>query len=125
MNKYLKQGEKLPGEEVLHVIPYKPFSVLIITNLRILGKKLLPIGPKRFEGAIFYSDIVKLEYFPGISLFTTPGLSLAHRLKDGTVETVKIRFPGYTSRLAGYKPKDVYFFIHKQSEAKKTSNSSK
>lgn len=119
MNRYLNQDEKLPEEEFINAIPYKPFSILIITNLRIIGKRLLPLGPKRFEGTIFYDKIVKVKYLPGISLVTIPSIVLEHQLNDGRVEKTIIHFPGFTGRLAGFNPEDVYHQIAKRIDTKR------
>ncbi len=118
MNKYLKQDEKLPGEEILSVIPYKPFSILIITNQRIIGKRLLRIGPKRFEGTISYDKILSVKYLPGRPLITVPSILFEYKREDGGVEKVTVRFPGFTARLAGFSPEAVYRLIAKQTNTK-------
>ncbi|HEY9824446.1 MAG TPA: hypothetical protein V6D19_03300 [Stenomitos sp.] len=119
MNRYLNQDEKLPEEEFINAIPYKPFSILIVTDRRIIGKRLLPLGPKRFEGAIFYDKIVRVKYLPGISLVTVPSIVLEHQLNDGRVEKITIHFPGFTGRFAGFKPEDVYHQIAKRLDTKR------
>ena len=60
MNKYLKQDERLSGEEVLEVIPFRPFSLLIVTNKRVIGKSVFKLGFNRFEGKILYDQIINV-----------------------------------------------------------------
>ncbi len=72
MQAYLREKDIIPGEELLGAIPYKPFSVLLITNRRIVGKRLWRLAPRRFEGSISWSDVMAVEFKPGIALITTP-----------------------------------------------------
>lgn len=114
MNSYLNQREKLPGEEIIEVVPYRPFSILIITNQRIIGKRLLRIGPKRFEGPIFFDKITGLKYFPGTPLIRVPSLLIEYQREDQMVEKVTIRFPGLSAKMAGFDPEAIYHLIAKQ-----------
>lgn len=118
MNRYLKQDEKLPGEETISVIPYKPFSILIITNQRIIGKRLLRMGPKRFEGMVPFDKIVSVKYLPGTPLIAVPGIMLEYKREDGRMESVTIRFPGFTAKLAGFNPEAVYHLIARRVDTK-------
>jgi len=108
MNKYLKESEKLPGEQIVSVIPYRPFSILIVTSHRIIGKRLLGIGPSRFEGEIPYNKIVNVKYLPGTPLIKVPSITVEYKKNDEKIERVTIRFPGFSLRLAGYSPESVY-----------------
>jgi hypothetical protein len=113
MNKYLTQSEKLLGEEVLGVTPYKPFSVLIVTNKRVIGKRLLRVGPKRFEGEILLTNITNIEFNQALLFFTTPSIVLECRQLDGRIEKSTIRFPGSAAKLAGFDPEEIYRLIVK------------
>ena len=108
MNIYLKENEKLPGEQIVSVIPYRPFSILIVTNQRIIGKRLLGVGPRRFEGGIPYNKVVNVKYLPGMPLLTVPSITVEYKKNDERIDRVTIRFPGFTARLAGYSPESVY-----------------
>ena len=118
MNRYLKQDEKLPGEDVISAIPYKPFSILIITDQRIIGKRLLRIGPKRFEGAVSFDKIVSVKYLPGTPLISVPGIMLQYKRENNRIENVTIRFPGFTAKLAGFDPEAAYHLIAKRVDTK-------
>jgi len=61
MREYLKDHEKLEGEKVLDVIPAKPFTLFIVTNLRVIGKSFLRIGFNRFEERILFNKILKTQ----------------------------------------------------------------
>lgn len=122
MNKYLKENEKLPGEQIISVTPYKPFSILIVTSQRIIGKKLLGIGPRRFEGAISYNKIVSVKYLPGTPLLSVPSITIEYQKNDEKIERVTIRFSGFTAKLAGYGPESVYRQIVERTNIKDESD---
>ena len=114
MQAYMPEHEILPGEVLLRAIPYKPFSVLLITNRRIVGRRLWRLGPARFEGSIAWSDIMAVDLNPGIPLLTTPKLIVHYRKKDGATDKVAIRLPGFTAKLAGFDPRTTYELILRQ-----------
>lgn len=108
-----KSIQMLPGEEVLAQSPYRPFSVLTITNMRIIGRKLFRFGPRRFEGSIFLGKVTGVEFSRG-SWLLTPSLLIHFSNQDGEHETARIQFPGFTARAAGYDPEAIYRLIKAQ-----------
>jgi hypothetical protein len=114
MKHVLKRDERLPGEEIISETPYRPFSVLVITNKRVIGKRLFRVGLKQFEGVIYYDQISNVTYGTGIPLLTVPSIVLEYKQADGIAKKATIRFLGFISRLVGYDPKDVYYQIAKR-----------
>ena len=119
MHQSLKQDEKLPGEEIIREMPYRPFSVLIVTNKRVIGKRLLRAGFKQFEGTIYYDQILNVSYRTGIPLLTVPSIILEYKQADGIAKKATIRFPGFPANLVGFNLKDIYYQIAKRINAKK------
>lgn len=116
MNKYLNQNERLINEEVLSVIPYKPFSVLIITNQRLVGKAFLGISFNRFKGEVLWKDVVNVKFSSESSLLTTPHIVLLYRKGDGKIKRSIIRFPGL-AKFYGFDPQETYYLIMKHVKA--------
>jgi hypothetical protein len=105
--KLLKEDERLPGEEVLYISPYKPFSILFITNQRVIGKRVWRIGWNTFEGAVPFDKIVSVKYLPtkfAMLYATVPRIMFQHEREDGRMMTATIHFPGLASRFLGYDP---------------------
>jgi hypothetical protein len=112
MHKYLKQ--KLLDEEVLNVLPYKPFSTLIITNQRIIGRGLARIWPGCYHGEVLLNEIVDIKYIPGIPFLTVPRIFLKFKKDDQEISTRNIVFYGSSAKFAGFNPQEAYRLIVEQ-----------
>ncbi|MCP4542659.1 MAG: hypothetical protein GY832_36515 [Chloroflexi bacterium] len=83
-----------PGESIIATTFYTYGSHLVITNKRLVGKRISKIGRRTFEGKIPLSSISSVKYSPGIPIFTfsPPSLWIEHELPDGSIEQSRLRF---------------------------------
>jgi hypothetical protein len=103
-------------EETLAEIPFKPFSILTITNKRIVGKKIFPIGVSSFVGEIPIEKIVSIKYIPPTFL-TVPGLRIVYKGRNENIEDGAINFYGHSARIAGFDSERIYKLILELIEA--------
>jgi hypothetical protein len=119
---FLEAAEKRPGERVLDVFTYRPAGTLIITNQRLIGKTGSNSGsgkPGFYQENIFYGDITRIQYLPGVPFIGSPAIQIQHRLSGGEVRDSLFQFSGglggfLVYRIAGSGPKQAYQLILEQ-----------
>lgn len=121
MNKYLKQDERLSGEEVLEVIPFRPFSLLIVTNKRVIGKSIFKLGFNRFEGKILYDQIINVIYKERVPILRTSSINIEYQEERGKTSQAVIRFQDTSAFRAAYDSEKIYHLIVSQVQETKRS----
>lgn len=118
-NSYLKNLQLYPAESILNSIPIKPFSVLIVTNKRIIGKSVIRLGFNRFEGFIPYDRIDKV-YFARGHFLRTPEILIEYLDNSDMTNRQLIRFPSFSDNFKEiYNPEKIYLQIREQIELAK------
>jgi hypothetical protein len=114
----------LPEEEILIAYPFKPESILVVTNQRVIGHRQFAIGMNRFAVDVFFKDIVKLRYLPGkhflLGYLDLPSLTISYLLPDARIESATLHFPGKIARRSD--PRSVYNLVVEQVNRVKGSN---
>jgi hypothetical protein len=83
----------------------------LITSVQVIFGQIL-------KGAVSFDKVVSVKYLPGTPLITVPGIMLEYKREDGRMESVTIRFPGFTAKLAGFNPEAVYHLIAQRVDTK-------
>lgn len=112
MNHFLKESkERFPNDEILYEVPYKPFSILIVTNHRIVGKGLAKVWTKQFHGELLLSNIISIKRKPDNPTRPVSKIVLEYKANDGIVKKANIVFYISYTTYSGFDFEKIYQYI--------------